>query len=513
MHGRRRWIAAGLGIAAAAALTPATASAAGLIAAYDTYVPGKGFEIGLKNAQTGANIALPAAVNTTEDELHPALSADGRYLAFTRMRLQPKLNGDIVPPAERSVFWLDRQTGTLTPQTGGNGGAGPVFTSRNSTTASFQLSWGVRAVIPNVAPATPEGAARVGFTTTLVTLPPGGGSEIRADVGVGEDIPHAASVIARFFEPISTPPCQSCTAPRDTRYLSIAVHNPNTGALESSKARLSNFGLRSGTTHGPPTTSGVLTFGGPGAPAGHPVPRVGDGYVALDLASGNDVDIQSISYPGETQLTPAPTPITTPDPERMPAWSPNGNSLGFVRTTAGRRLLAIFDATPGIQAVVNKPVDLGADAPTPQTQSFQSVWGGLSLAEASTVDPPAPATTCSLACLASLSNTTLQNVVLKPFVTVPTKIGIFVNRVTGTRRLLGRTVPRLRVVGRVPLGSARKGSNRLRWDGRVAGKRLKAGTYLLTYRTLRGTRVTSTSDSIRFTIAKSGRVTRVRRQR
>jgi hypothetical protein len=57
MHGRRRWIAAGLGIAAAAALAPATASAAGLIAAYDYYATGKGFEIGLKNAQTGANIA------------------------------------------------------------------------------------------------------------------------------------------------------------------------------------------------------------------------------------------------------------------------------------------------------------------------------------------------------------------------------------------------------------------------------------------------------------------------
>jgi hypothetical protein len=66
---------------------------------------------------------------------------------------------------------------------------------------------------------------------------------------------------------------------------------------------------------------------------------------------------------------------------------------------------------------------------------------------------------------------------------------------------------------RRPLGKARKGSNRFRWDGRVAGKRLKPGTYLLTYRTLRGTLVTSTSDSIRFTIAKSGRVTRARRQR
>ena len=62
---------------------------------------GKGFEIRIVNAATGAQIAVPAGVNTPDDELHPALSADGRSLVFTRMKLQPKLNGDIVPPTER----------------------------------------------------------------------------------------------------------------------------------------------------------------------------------------------------------------------------------------------------------------------------------------------------------------------------------------------------------------------------------------------------------------------------
>ena len=74
-------------IAVALAVAPATTSAAGLIAAYERYVTGSGFEIRLVNAATGAQVAVPAGVNTPDDELHPALSADGRYLAFTRMKL------------------------------------------------------------------------------------------------------------------------------------------------------------------------------------------------------------------------------------------------------------------------------------------------------------------------------------------------------------------------------------------------------------------------------------------
>jgi hypothetical protein len=91
------------------------------------------------------------------------------------------------------------------------------------------------------------------------------------------------------------------------------------------------------------------------------------------------------------------------------------------------------------------------------------------------------------------------------------QIGIFVARVTGTRKLLGRTVPRIVPVGRVPLGSTKRGLNRFRWNGRVAGKSLRPGTYLLTYRSLKAGRLLSTSGSVRFTIARSGAVTKVQR--
>jgi len=247
---------------------------------------------------------------------------------------------------------------------------------------------------------------------------------------------------------------------------------------------------------------------------GHPAIRRGDQYIALDKTTGSDADVQTISFPSETALTPAPTPITSADPERMPAWSPGGLQLGFVRTTGGRRVLPVYDLTPGLQAILNPPIDLGADAPTPQTRAFQSGWGGLSIAESSALD--VPVVTCSTNCLQSLATPSLTKVVLSPTVSTTTKsqtIGIFVVRVTGKRKLLGRTVPRIRQIGRVPLGATRKGRNSFRWNGKVDGKRLKRGTYLLTYRALRGARIVSTSGSVRFTVTGRGRIRGVKRTR
>jgi hypothetical protein len=506
-HGRV--ILAASAIAVVLALAPATASAAGLIAAYEQYVTGKGFDIRIVNAATGAQIAVPAGVNTNDDELHPALSADGRSLVFTRMTLLPKLNGDIVPPAQRTLIWVDRQTGASQAINGGAGGTGAVYSSK--TTTSSTLAWGHR---PSDVPSfvdTREGTKFVGRKASVPApgTAPSFNQDILASVS-GSDTPHAASIPDLFTDVFFGGGCDPCRASRTARYLSLSTHDPVTGAISKSVARLSLFG-ESGSFFALQTFN-VLTFGDNGVPAGHPVPRSVDGYVALDRATGEDADIHSITYPGETQTTVAPAPITTTSPERMPAWSPDGIKLGFVRHSGGQRKLGVFDATPGIQTVVNTPVAIGAEAPSPQTRAFQNVYGGMSIANA----PPttAPTIVCSTTCLNQLRiATTTQTVTLAPTVTSKTTIGIFVVRVRGKRRLLGRTAPRLRVVGRVPLGTARKGRNRFRWNGKVNGKRLKRGTYLLTYRSLKGKRVTNTSSSIRFKVAKGGKVRQVRRER
>ena len=104
MARRTLLMAAGLVLA----LAP-SASAAELQAAYEHYVPGQGFQIGLINAATGAARPLPAGVNTTDDELHPALSPDGRWLVFTRMRILPKLDGTFVVPTDRNLVLVDLQ--------------------------------------------------------------------------------------------------------------------------------------------------------------------------------------------------------------------------------------------------------------------------------------------------------------------------------------------------------------------------------------------------------------------
>jgi hypothetical protein len=62
--------------------------------------------------------------------------------------------------------------------------------------------------------------------------------------------------------------------------------------------------------------------------------------------------------------------------------------------------------------------------------------------------------------------------------------GLLVQRIVGRRKVLGRTAPKLKRVGRVPLGSFRKGRHRKRWKFTVGGHRLRRGCYLVTFRAL-----------------------------
>jgi hypothetical protein len=482
-NGNRRrlaTLAACTSLVVAAAL-PASAPAAGLVAAFDRYETGKGFEIGLVNVSTGASIPVPAGVNTAADELHPSLSRDGRYMLFERMQLLPKLNGDIVPPTQRTLFMLDRQTGVITTLATGDGPpAGPSFAHRATRT----VVWGAQ---PTSSTCCIMKFQAVSSDNTIAGSTGFGFGFAPAPAGQLLDATHA----------------EMSDGPTNAMF-SWIVSDANTGGLLNAGTTI--VGLREGPDP-------RADFGSVDTPVSHPTPRRGDGYIAMDRTSGGDADIQTLSFPAETSLTPAPSPITTTAAERIPSWSPGGLQLGFIRTTDNRRKLAIFDLTPGLQTIVNPPVDIGPDAPSPQTRAFQSSWGGLSLAEASTLD--LPTVTCTTSCISSLQ-TSLTTVPLKPRVSTTTSIqtiGIFVVRVKGKRKLLGRKVPRIKQVGRVPLGKTRKGRNLFRWNGKVNGRRLKPGTYLLTFRALRRERVVSTSGSVRFTVTKTGRIRGAKRQR
>jgi hypothetical protein len=86
---------------------------------------------------------------------------------------------------------------------------------------------------------------------------------------------------------------------------------------------------------------------------------------------------------------------------------------------------------------------------------------------------------CTVAC-----QTAVAKGVLKPRVVAPGKVGILVARVVGEHRVLGLTLPRIERVGRVPLGVQTVGTRRIPWDGKVNGRKLRAGRYLVTFRGL-----------------------------
>ena len=94
-----------LGLMVAGTLLAAArqASAAELQAAYDYYVRARASRSGSSTRRPAPRWRCRPGVNTTDDELHPTLSPDGKFLAFTRMKLLPKLNGDIVPPQQRTL--------------------------------------------------------------------------------------------------------------------------------------------------------------------------------------------------------------------------------------------------------------------------------------------------------------------------------------------------------------------------------------------------------------------------
>ena len=366
LHGRA--IVAGLAVTAVLALAPATASAAGLIAAYDRYVTGKGFEIGLVNALTGATLALPAGVNTNDDELHPTLTPDGRYLVFMRTKLLPKLNGDIVPPEARTLFVADRETGTVTSLN--RTGAGPC--SRDAGTPRLGGA-------PVHEPAVRRAAVRVSISSPRSPAAPS--PEARRNCGIPPPAGSSRPCTPTTGRSPSSTTSSSRTSDFSARYLSYAVLNSTTGALQSQTVQFTT--MRDATPAASARTASTTNHGSASAlrrPPGRAQRRL------RRVPHGR-------RHPDPELARQRPRARAGADharrrPERDPAWSPDGLNLGFIRTVDGQRRLGVFNATPGIQTILNPLASLGPEAPTPQTRAYQEVWGGLSIAEGAPSSAP-----------------------------------------------------------------------------------------------------------------------------
>jgi hypothetical protein len=460
---------------------------AALIAAYETHRPGSGFDIAMVDLATGRPIPVPAGVNTPADELHPALTPDGRWLIVVRPRplAPPQPDGTPATAVLRSLVVADLRTGATRFLTSSSGGApaGPAIVAGAGGT---YVSAGMRTAPGDLAPA--------GVTWRLV------GEEF-----VVEDVPLG---IGRQDDP---------------RFVVDHPHHAyvrlvGDGQRWASGRLLLDAGT--GAQLRPPEVTVLwglgrdqfTVLGGSGAVAvDHPSMRSGDGHVAVAMTFSaplglqvRGADIWSAQIPGDAVPRRAPDAINTRADERMPAWTPDGAGLVFVRTTprpaalplgaafTPRRTLLRYDLTPGVQALVGPPLDLGPVAPTPELQRFQETYGGISVAE---VREPARVRV-------DLSG-------LAPRVSGPIPGGArldgLVVRAGAPRTVLGRRLPRVVPVGRVALGAARRERRGRAWDGRVRGDALSPGRYLLTVR-LRTTagRVLASAPAIPFRVGRDG---------
>jgi hypothetical protein len=150
-------------------------------------------------------------------------------------------------------------------------------------------------------------------------------------------------------------------------------------------------------------------------------------------------------------------PINTTADEARPAFTPDGRYVAFVRTGSdGHDRLFAWDSQT--QTLVNST---GADLGLPVSNFGSPSLYVKSLFVATNVTS-----------LGLISFTLAQ----------PISVGILVQRVVGHHKLFGRKVPTLKRVGKVPLGHFKKGGGKVKWNLRVAGKRLRPGTYQVTPR-------------------------------
>jgi hypothetical protein len=143
--------------------------------------------------------------------------------------------------------------------------------------------------------------------------------------------------------------------------------------------------------------------------------------------------------------------------QSRPAFTPDGRYVGFIRTfDNGSGNVAIWDSDT--QTVIS----------TFGLKPTADDVGSLSLYER------------PILTLANIDVTGIVNFHL----VVPANIGILVQKVTGHRKLFGRTVPKLGKPQRVPLGSFKSGKRHAHWNLKVGGRKLHKGTYQVTVRAL-----------------------------
>lgn len=416
---RKTWLA--LAGVAAALLAPAAARA-DIFAAVQVAAPPPrtDFDIAVLNASTGARVALPAGTNTTADETHPSITIDGRRLAF-----------------ERS----DPAAGTVR-----------IIAADLTTSQSADLFNGFE-----VAQRAPSDPAILPSSSVVYT-----GGPFVAVSGGGFSSPVVSTALFNF----PTGPFTRSTIEQQYNFAAdgslqdLAAGGALIAFQETRAGVQGELVLRQlGGTASFPLASSNTTFANPNMAASNPQIVVFDQRSVSGGVGTGDIAFRpatTSTFLGPPTVLPAI--VNSPADESQPALTADGRYLAFVRHGAdGHDRLFIWDSQT--QTLLNgNGVDLGAM--TSHDVGSVSLYSKLILI--------AP----------SINPSGLINLQL----TAPSGIGIIVQRILGTHRVLGRQGYKLGPAKRVPLGTFKKGRHGIRWDLKVEGRKLRPGRYLVTVR-------------------------------
>jgi WD40-like Beta Propeller Repeat len=418
---RRTWLALA---GAVAALAVPAAARADIFAAVTVAAPAgrSDFDVAVLNASTGARLTLPAGTNTTDDEIHPTISKDGKRLAVERRNLSA---GTV------RIVVVDLSTGQSSDLFNG-----------------FETAQ------------RPPGEPAISPDGSKVVV---GGPFTQAG-----SMSFFADLISTDLTPFPTPPYAHTTIrPQYGFFGAGTVQDPAVGgndlvAYAVSSNVTSRLVLQQGGTASMPQASLPTSVANPAIAADNPTLVAFDQRtVQTDFQhfSNGDIFFRPATVAGFVGTpTALPAIVNSSLDESQPALTPDERYLAFVRHVRGdHRALFVWDSQS--QTLLN-PV--GVDLGSVDNRDVGSVSVFLHpLIKASQLGPGG---------------------LLGVNLTGPSGIGIVVQRIVGTHRVLGKQGFKLGPARRVPLGTFKKGRHGIRWDLMVNGRKLRAGRYLVTVR-------------------------------
>lgn len=385
-----------------------------------------GGDIGLVNASTGVRRTLPAGVNTSGVERNPSISSDGRRLVFQR----------VVPNGTPRLIAMDLATGQSTDLFDGLETArDPIlFSSITPNGATVATGRPLRNILGRFLP-------RVTLTS-LQSFPSGPFS--RSNLGTsrlyatGGDVESAAASGGNLFA------------------VHVRPQPANRGEV---------FLAQLGGSSSAPVRGANLDYSRPAIAANNPTEVLFVERIFTNgVGSHGDIVFRPATlsgFPGTpTKLFSG---VSTPDEETLPALTANGRYVGFVRGFEDRPdRLFVWDSQT--QTFLNpNGVNLGS-----RSAHFGCGSSSIYLE---------PLLTSGVITSAGNVNATLQ---------LASSIGIFVQRIVGKTKVLGRKAYELETVGRFPLGAYGAGNVFTHWDFEVGGELLPPGKYLVTLRAVDG---------------------------